>query len=260
MREILLAVACVALLLAAAGLLLWQWAKGRQARQLAGRHLKHQIQVSTAEGTPVPMPVRDPANDGLMTGVTSDPWLNADAGGPAAPPAGLLEKALPDRLAGVIAPRTAALGLLAIVAMAALAGVFGGWLPGASALALLILLAAFAVWEEWLNLIVGLWALVSPWVLGFQDVTLAMWSTVATGVALGAVALGATLVPRAWEEWTEGALAIWLAVSPWVLGFATVENAMVNAVLVSAAILVLALWVLVTDKDYLGGAMDRHAH
>jgi hypothetical protein len=29
-------------------------------------------------------------------------------------------------------------------------------------------LAAFAVWEEWLNLIVGLWTLVSPWVLGFQ--------------------------------------------------------------------------------------------
>ena len=29
-------------------------------------------------------------------------------------------------------------------------------------------LAAFAVWEEWLNLIVGLWAVISPWVLGFQ--------------------------------------------------------------------------------------------
>jgi hypothetical protein len=28
-------------------------------------------------------------------------------------------------------------------------------------------LAAFAVWEEWLNLIVGLWVIVSPWVLGF---------------------------------------------------------------------------------------------
>ena len=146
MREILLAVACVALLLAAAGLLLWQWAKGRQARQAAGRHLKQQIQVSTAAGTPVPMPVRDPANDNLMTGVTSDPWLNADAGGPVAPPAGLLEKALPDRLTGVIAPRTAALGVLAIVATAALAGVFGGWVPGVSALALLTLLAAFAVW------------------------------------------------------------------------------------------------------------------
>ena len=28
-------------------------------------------------------------------------------------------------------------------------------------------LAAFTVWEEWLNLIVGAWVLVSPWVLGF---------------------------------------------------------------------------------------------
>jgi hypothetical protein len=30
-------------------------------------------------------------------------------------------------------------------------------------------LAAFAVWEEWLNLIAGLWLIVSPWLLGFQD-------------------------------------------------------------------------------------------
>src|SRR5215467_4682065 len=32
-------------------------------------------------------------------------------------------------------------------------------------------LAAFTVWEEWLNLIVGVWALVSPWVLGFAGTT-----------------------------------------------------------------------------------------
>ena len=40
-------------------------------------------------------------------------------------------------------------------------------------------LAAFAVWEEWLNLVVGLWALVSPWVLGFQGTTArqCMWSS-----------------------------------------------------------------------------------
>lgn len=30
-------------------------------------------------------------------------------------------------------------------------------------------LAAFAVWEEWLNLIAGLALIVSPWLLGFQD-------------------------------------------------------------------------------------------
>ena len=30
-------------------------------------------------------------------------------------------------------------------------------------------LAAFAVWEEWLNLAAGLWLVVSPWLLGFQN-------------------------------------------------------------------------------------------
>jgi hypothetical protein len=30
-------------------------------------------------------------------------------------------------------------------------------------------LTAFAVWEEWLNLIAGLWLITSPWLLGFQD-------------------------------------------------------------------------------------------
>jgi len=34
-------------------------------------------------------------------------------------------------------------------------------------------LSAFAVWEEWLNLIVGLWTLVSPWLLGFQGTSAA---------------------------------------------------------------------------------------
>src|SRR5687767_875672 len=144
----LLAVACLALLFAAAGLLLWQWAKGRQARQAAARHLNQQIQASTGDGAPAPMhiPLRDPANDNLMAGVTSDPWLNADAGTPAAAPSGLLEKALPEWLIGVIAPRTAALGLATVVAAAALAGLLAGWVSGLSALALLAVLSAFAVW------------------------------------------------------------------------------------------------------------------
>ena len=30
-------------------------------------------------------------------------------------------------------------------------------------------LAAFAVWEEWLNLIAGLRLIVAPWLLGFED-------------------------------------------------------------------------------------------
>jgi hypothetical protein len=49
-------------------------------------------------------------------------------------------------------------------------------------------LASFAVWEEWLNLIVGLWALVSPWVLGFQGTTTAMTVHVVIGIAVAILA------------------------------------------------------------------------
>jgi len=115
-------------------------------------------------------------------------------------------------------------------------------------------------WQDPVNAVAGAWLIVSPWVLGFSGMTAAIWTMVATGIVLGAVALGATFVPRQWEEWTEVALAACLAVSPWVLGFRSNETAMVNAVLVAAVILVLALWVLVTDKDYLGHTVDRPAH
>ena len=48
-------------------------------------------------------------------------------------------------------------------------------------------LAAFAVWEEWLNVIAGLALIVSPWLLGFQDSD-AMTIDVAIGVVVAALA------------------------------------------------------------------------
>jgi SPW repeat-containing protein len=56
-------------------------------------------------------------------------------------------------------------------------------------------LAAFAVWEEWLNLFAGLWLIVAPWLLGFQDSN-AMTIDVVIGTVVAALA----------------ALEIWLAV------------------------------------------------
>ena len=48
-------------------------------------------------------------------------------------------------------------------------------------------LTAFAVWEEWLNLIVGLWLIVSPWVLKFPH-TPAMRADVVIGVIVAVLA------------------------------------------------------------------------
>ncbi|TMJ47767.1 MAG: hypothetical protein E6G85_26820 [Alphaproteobacteria bacterium] len=48
-------------------------------------------------------------------------------------------------------------------------------------------LAAFAVWEEWLNLVAGLWTIVSPWALGFQGKT-AMTVHVVIGIIVAVLA------------------------------------------------------------------------
>jgi hypothetical protein len=51
------------------------------------------------------------------------------------------------------------------------AGAMSGnaWISGIVIfLASVAALAAFAEWEEWTNVIVGIWLLISPWVLGFS--------------------------------------------------------------------------------------------
>jgi len=150
-REILLVVICFALLFAAAGLLLWQWAKSRQSQQVAGRHLNQQILAGTAAAVaPARMAPRSQPSDGFLTGVTTDPWLETgttDAGG--ASSARLFEKALPGWLVGVVDPRVALLGLVVILVIAAVAGFWGG---GIAALGAFLLLTLFGIFVVWLRL------------------------------------------------------------------------------------------------------------
>lgn len=45
-------------------------------------------------------------------------------------------------------------------------------------------IAAFTLWEEWADIAIGLWLVVSPWILGFADIHLAMWNVVLSGVVI----------------------------------------------------------------------------
>jgi hypothetical protein len=66
---------------------------------------------------------------------------------------------------------------------------WNNWIAGIVIAALSIAaLLSFAEWEEWLNLIIGLWVIVSPWALDFAGHTAAMWSNVVVGVIFATVA------------------------------------------------------------------------
>jgi len=59
---------------------------------------------------------------------------------------------------------------------------------------ILALFARSARWVDAVGLLLGVWAVVSPWILGFTAIVFAQWALVAVGVLLVAVA--------AWEVWT----------------------------------------------------------
>jgi heme/copper-type cytochrome/quinol oxidase subunit 3 len=56
-------------------------------------------------------------------------------------------------------------------------------------------LTAFADWEEWINLALGLWVAAAPWLLGFAGVATGAWAHVVIGLLVAALA--------AWELWQE---------------------------------------------------------
>uniref|UniRef100_A0ABX1PFB1 SPW repeat-containing integral membrane domain-containing protein n=2 Tax=Aromatoleum anaerobium TaxID=182180 RepID=A0ABX1PFB1_9RHOO len=107
-------------------------------------------------------------------------------------------------------------------------------------------------WQDPANLVLGLWMVVSPWALAYQAETNAVWSAVIAGALVAALALFELFQVKAWEEWGNMALGLWMVISPWVLGFATSAGAMWNAVIVGLAVAALALWALATDRD-IGG-------
>lgn len=148
MREALFIVACIALLMAAAGLMLWQWAKARQTRLATERHLSQQILATSTATTAIPMPIRDrelPA-EGMTSTLTTDPWLESGTATADAAQTSLLERAMPSWLVGVVEPRVIALALAVIVALSVLVGVLAGWLAAASALCVLLLSTSFVLW------------------------------------------------------------------------------------------------------------------
>lgn len=52
-------------------------------------------------------------------------------------------------------------------------------------------ISAFAEWEEWANLVLGLWLVASPWALGFAANVNAMWTSVILGLLVAAVSIWA---------------------------------------------------------------------
>jgi hypothetical protein len=102
-----------------------------------------------------------------------------------------------------------------------------------------------------LDVLAGIWLLLSPFVLAFHnaqtagaDGTAATANNVILGIVIGILARYRAFNPTRSPEvsWVNALLGVWVLVSPWVVGFAGVHNAALNNVIVGIAVIILSLW------------------
>jgi hypothetical protein len=59
--------------------------------------------------------------------------------------------------------------------------------------------AASARGLNWINFLIGIWLIISPFVLGFSSIAVAMWNSIIVGAVVGVLELGAALSIRETE-------------------------------------------------------------
>ena len=103
-------------------------------------------------------------------------------------------------------------------------------------------------WQDWINVILGLWTVASPWTLGFvTDGSLAAptaWILGAAIIIFGGIAV---YMHKAWEEALSVVLGICLFISPWVLGFADRQTPTTNALVVGLLVTAFAVWAMLKE-------------
>ena len=102
----------------------------------------------------------------------------------------------------------------------------------------------------WINVLLGIWVVISPFVLGFALFPRAIWNNVLAGIIVAILALVRTGTPRqAGWSWANMILGIWLIISPFVLAFAT-TMAVWNNVILGIIILIVAWATAATTRAH----------
>ena len=97
-------------------------------------------------------------------------------------------------------------------------------------------------WQDAINLLLGIWLIVSPWALLEAATGAAAVNAWVLGVIIVVAAASALVAFHRWEEWASVLFGVWLIVSPWILGFGALMPAVVNQIVVGVLVGGLALW------------------
>lgn len=116
---------------------------------------------------------------------------------------------------------------------------------------------AWTRWQNWVNVVLGIILFISPWYTATWEYGRSSWNAWIIGVAMVIVALVAlSEAVRPVASWINVILAIWLFISPWILGFTFLSGMAWTAWIIGVLVFILALWA-VSQSGF--GAGQRRA-
>lgn len=75
------------------------------------------------------------------------------------------------------------------------------------------------VWQDFVNLFLGIWVFLTPWVIGHHPAVTVVANYVIVGILVTFCAGAALVAFRPWQEGINMVLGAWLLISPWWLEF-----------------------------------------
>jgi SPW repeat len=102
-----------------------------------------------------------------------------------------------------------------------------------------------------LNLALAGVLFVSPWLFGFAEHQTASWNAWVSAALVALVAGIALAQLYPWEEWLNALVGLWVAASPWLLGFAGVATAMWTHLIIGLAVAAVSgygIWLLSDER------------
>lgn len=98
--------------------------------------------------------------------------------------------------------------------------------------------------RDWINVVLGFWMAVSPWVLGLDRLRFPhiVYNCLLTGLLIGILSLIAVFREEVWQRMTVIVFALWLLIAPATLIYRGAEAMIWNNVLTSFIVIGLSLW------------------
>ncbi|HEY9720709.1 MAG TPA: SPW repeat protein [Oscillatoriaceae cyanobacterium] len=113
---------------------------------------------------------------------------------------------------------------------------------------------------SWINVIAGIWLIISPFVLGFGALHYATANFVVMGVVIALLSALVLWHPQdGWASWINLFLGIWLIFSPYIYGFNEMMTPTSNSIIIGVIVAAVSLWASFANRVAASGPIFRGA-